>query len=104
MPKDDPARPEVLCALQLGLRARNQDFTGPGVPTKNKSMEALLLVNRAFAGDQDFLRGSLSVEALDALGKLVSAQSLRGSDPLGPREWGLFLEFIVWREGPPATP
>lgn len=104
MPKDDPARPEVMRALKLGLRARNQDFTGPGVPTKNKSMEALLLVNRAFAGEKDFLRDSLSVEALDALGKLVSAQSLRGSDPLGPREWGLFLEFIVWREGLRATP
>lgn len=104
MPKDDPARPEVMRSLHLGLRARNQDFTGPGVPTKNKSMEALLLVNRAFAGEKEFLRDSLSVEALDALGKLVSGQYLRGSDPLGPREWGLFLEFIVWRDGRAATP
>lgn len=104
MPKDDSARPEVMRSLQLGLRARNQDFTGLGVPTKNKSMEALVLVNRAFAGEKDFLRDSLSVEALNALGKLVSGQYLRGNDPLGPREWGLFLEYIVWKDGQPATP
>lgn len=104
MPKDDPARPEVVRSLQLGLRARNQDFTGPGVPTKNKPMEALLLVNRTFAGEKEFLRDSLSLEALDALGKLVSDQYLRGDAPLGPREWGLFLEFAVLREGRSATP
>jgi len=98
MPQDDPSRPEVMRSLLLGLRVRNRDFTGPGVPTKNKSMEALILVNRAFAGDKDFLRDSLSVEALDSLGKLVSNQYLCGNEPLGPREWGLFLEFSVWRE------
>lgn len=103
MPKADPARPEVMRSLQLGLRARNQDFTGPGVPTKNKSMEALLLVNQLFADEPDFLRATLSIESLDALGKLVSGQYLRGNDPLGPREWGLFLEHVKLKRGQPAS-
>jgi len=55
-------------------------------------------VNRVFAGDVEFLRSSRSAEALDALGKLVSEQYRRGAAPLGPREWGMFLDYIVWRE------
>jgi hypothetical protein len=103
MPKDDLARPEVMCSLQLGLRARNQDFIGPGVPTKNKSMEALLLVKQVFITDANFLRDTLTGEALDALGKLVSGQYLRNRDPLGPREWGLFLEYVKLKRGMTAS-
>jgi hypothetical protein len=43
------------------------------------------------------LQASRSAEALDALGKLVSEQYHRGAAPLGPREWGMFLEFVVWK-------
>jgi hypothetical protein len=95
MPKDDPARPEVLRTLTLGLRARNQDFLGPGAANKDKAMEALVFVHRAFGDDPEFLRTSLSVEALGALGKLVSEQWRRGTDPLGPREWGMFLQHVI---------
>lgn len=97
LPKDDPVRTEVMQSLQLGLRARNKDFLGPGAPNKDKAMEALVLVNRALADEGDLLRASLSGEALDALAKLVSTQFLRGGEPLGPREWSLFLEYATTR-------
>lgn len=97
MPKNDPARGEIMRALQLGLRARNQDFRRRGVPNKDKAMETLLLVNRAFADEPEFLRAALVAEALEALGKLVSEEARAGSHPLGFREWGLFLEEIASR-------
>jgi len=33
------------------------------------------------------------------VGLFVAAwnQYRRGSAPLGPREWGMFLEYIIWR-------
>jgi len=97
MPKDDAARPEILRVLTLGLKARNEEILGPGAANKDKAMEALLMVNRLFASDTAFLPASRSAEALDAMGKLVSEQYRRGAAPLGPREWGMFLEFVVWR-------
>ncbi len=98
LPKDNPDRIEVMRSLQLGLRARNQDFLGAGAPNEDKAMEVLVFVNRRFADEPNFLRDSLSREALDALAKLVSSQSLHGRDPLGPREWSLFLEYVVTRD------
>jgi len=92
MPKEDPNREEVLRALMLGLRARNQEIITQGVMNKDKAIEALLLVNHWFKEEQAFLRASRSADALDLLGKLISAQSRRGQSPLSPREWGLFLE------------
>jgi len=103
MPKDDPARVEIMRSLRLGLRARNADFTGPGVSNKNSAIDALLTVKNVFATDSDFLRDTLTDEALDALGKLVSGQYLRGNGPLGPREWGLFLEHVKLKRGEPAS-
>ncbi len=97
MPRDDPARSEVLRSLQLGLRARNQDFLSRGAPNKDKAMETLLLVNRAFAGEPEFLRAALVPEAIEALGKLVSEQARAGGHPLGFREWGCFLEEVASR-------
>ncbi len=97
LPKDDAARPEVVGALSLGLEARNQDFLARGAPTKDKAIEALLLVRREFADDDPLVRNTRSKEALDALGGLVSAQARRGQEPLGPRAWGEFLEEAVRR-------
>ncbi len=97
LPADDAARPELVRALALGLRARNADFAGPGAPNKDKAMEALLAVHRVFAADRDFLRSTLSDSALDALGRLVSDEFRRGQAPLGPREWGQFLAFAAVR-------
>ena len=96
-PKDAAARPEIMRALTLGLKARNEEILGPGAANKDKAMEALVIVNRLFAGDAAFLRDSRSAEALDALGQLVSEQFRRGTAPLGPREWGLFLDYVVWK-------
>lgn len=92
LPKDDPARAELVHALTLGLRARNQEIVTQGVMNKDKATEALLLVSHWFREDKAMLRESLTTDALDALGKLVSEQSRLGQSPLGPREWGLFLE------------
>jgi hypothetical protein len=85
------------CALELGLRARNADFAGPGAPNKDKAMETLLLVHRVFGADRDFLRATFSDTALDAIGRLVSEEYRRGKMPLGPREWGQFLAYAVAR-------
>jgi len=97
MPRDDADRPEILRALRLGLLTRNRDFTGPGAPNKDKAVEALVLVHRVFAEDPAFLKDTLSTDALDALGRLVSAQFKAGAAPLGPREWSLFLEYAATR-------
>lgn len=86
-----PEREEVLRPLALGLRARNREIVTQGVMTKDKAIEALLLVDRLFQNDQAFLRDTQSTAALDVLGQLVSEQARRGGNPLGPREWGLFL-------------
>jgi hypothetical protein len=86
-------------ALQLGLRARNQDFLSRGATNKDKAMETLLLVDRAWADEPDFLRTALVPEALEALGKSVSEQARAGGHPLGFREWGLFLEAAA-RQSP----
>ena len=99
LPTDDPARPPVLASLRLGLAARNKDFLDQGAPNKDKAIEVLLVVNRALADAPAFLRETMSAEALDALAKLVSEQARRGSSPLGPREWGHFLEYVVWKGG-----
>lgn len=99
LPADDPARPEVFRALKLGLQARNPDFLGPGAPNKDYALETLVLVNRAFARERDFLHETKSVEALDALGRLVSGQARRGGTPLGPRAWGMFLAYALGNTG-----
>ncbi len=100
LPAADPARPEIVRALALGLRARNADFAGPGAANKDKAMEALLIVHRVFAADAAFLRETQSDVALEALGRLVSDQARRGQAPLGPRGWGQFLAYAAAR--PPA--
>ncbi|MBI5799138.1 MAG: hypothetical protein HZA92_00220 [Verrucomicrobia bacterium] len=92
MPKDDPARAEVLRALTSGLHTRNQEIVTQGLMNKDKAIEALLLVSRRLGSDKDLLRASLTVEALDVAGRLVSELSRRSQSPLGPGEWGLFLE------------
>jgi hypothetical protein len=92
LPKDEVHRPSILESLRIGLIARNKDFLGKGASNKDKAIELLLFVNSAFADDQDFLRETMSRDALEALGKLVSEQARRGNYPLGPRGWGHFLE------------
>ncbi len=102
LPEEHPARPEIVAALRLGLRARNQEILGPGASNKDKAVEALIVVSRVFAADAAFLGDSLTTGALDALGRLVSEQSRRGTDPLGPHEWGMFLAFAAARSAPPT--
>ena len=98
LPKDDADRPPLVQSLKMGLKTRNEEILAQGVMTKDKAMEALLLVNQVFATDKAFLEESRSTAALDALARLVSAESLRGKTPLGPREWGLFLAYVKARQ------
>lgn len=94
MPEDDTGRAEVLRALTSGLRTRNQEIVTQGLMNKDKAIEALLLVSRWFSGEKSLLQTSITVEALEAAGRLVSEESRRGQGPLGPGEWGLFLEAV----------
>lgn len=84
-------RSEVLHALELGLSARNAEILTHGLMTKDKAMEALLLVNKLFAQDDAVRRETQSDGALEAVGSLVSEEARHGKTPLSPREWGLFL-------------
>jgi hypothetical protein len=99
MPKDHAARPELIVSLSLGLKNRNNDVLKRGAANKDKAIEVLVFVNRAFASEPGILGDSQSPQALDALAKLISAQYRRGHAPVGPRECGQFLEYVAWREG-----
>jgi hypothetical protein len=99
LPQTNADRAAVLAALKAGLIARNKVVPERGVLKNDKALETLLIVNRSFAEDREFLRDTASDEALDALAKVVSEQSRRGNSPAGPREWGHFLEYVVWRSG-----
>jgi hypothetical protein len=94
MPAEDAQRSIVINSLAAGLKARNQDFIDRGASNKDGAMEVLIFVNRHFAEDQSFLSQSHSIVALDYLVKLVSAQTRRGLNPLGPRAMGMFLEYV----------
>lgn len=104
MPKDDPARPRVLEALVLGLRARNPDFLGPGAPNRDKAIEALLLARRALREDAGALQTSQTQEALNALASLISGEARRGRNPVGPSEWAVFLEETLFYAAPAGSP
>lgn len=91
LPAENPQRAPVLSALQRGLTARNAEFTTLGVMTKDKAMEALLLVQECFSDDPAFLESTHTRAALEILGAYVSEEHRRGKLPLGPRAWGQFL-------------
>ena len=95
MPADHADRPEILRALSLGLKTRNAEMVAQGVMNKDHAMETLLLVNSSFKNDPSFLRETQSIEALHAIGRLVSEEARHGKQPLGPGAWGKFLEFII---------
>lgn len=97
LPTAHPDRPLVLKSLKLGLTARNTEFTTRGVMTKDKAMEALLLVHQLFKDDTAFLDSTQSRNALQVLGALVSEEYRQGKLPLGPRAWGLFLAHAATR-------
>jgi acetyl esterase/lipase len=91
MPREDTDLPEVLQALRLGLKARNQDFVERGVTNKDHALQVLLFVQSAWSEDEAFLRDTHTPTALDALRRLVSSEARQGKSPTGPRAWGMFL-------------
>ena len=104
MPSSHADRPGIVRSLALGLTTRNSEMVTHGVMTKDHAMEALLLVHHTFRNDRQFLRDTHSSEALDALGRLVSEETRRGGQPLGPGSWGLFLAFVVREPAADAVP
>jgi len=102
MPPEHVERPEIVCALSLGLKTRNAEMVARGMMNKEHAMESLLLVNQTFKNDAAFLRDTHSSAALEAIGRLVSDEARRGKQPLAPGAWGLFLEFIA--SGTPLAP
>jgi hypothetical protein len=95
MPADHPHRAEVVGALQLGLRVRNSEILRAGVMNKDHLVEALLLARQVFAGDANFLRETQTVEAWQAVGRLIAAEYRSGRKPLGPCGWGQFCASVV---------
>jgi hypothetical protein len=100
MPRNDPARPQIVHAIVLGLKARNADFLRQGAPNRDKAIEALFAARRLLSADPEALRMSLTEEALMAAGALVSEEAREGKHPLGPCEWGRFLEETLGRRVP----
>jgi hypothetical protein len=93
LPPTHPNRAEILSSLALGLRARNAEILSTGVMNKDKAIQALVLVHRVFENDAAFLEDTQSSAALQALAQLIAAEMRSGKQPLGPGEWGQFLEF-----------
>ena len=100
IPPDHVARPEIVNALAIGLKTRNAEMIERGVMTKDHALESLLLVSRVFQNEPAFLRDTRTTEALDAIGRLVSEEALRGKQPVSPGAWGLFLEFVASKASP----
>ena len=93
MPAAHEHRGEIMLSLTLGLATRNSEMVAQGIMNKDNAADALLLVNRSFANDTEFLDKTKSSEALRALTLLVSAESHLGKSPLSPAQWGQFLEY-----------
>jgi hypothetical protein len=98
LPPEDQTRPEIIQALSLGLRTRNQEIIARGAMTRDKAIEALLVTEQAFTADNTFLQETQTTEALAAMCKLVSQQAQQGAHPLEPREWGMFLAWAAERK------
>lgn len=98
MPKLHKDRPTILNALKLGLKARNIDFISRGAPNKNSALYTLIEVNKIFINEKKFLKETYSDKALDALIKLVSFEYRQGKLPVGPSEWGMTLDYLIWRK------
>lgn len=98
MPVSHEHRPEILRALSLGLKTRNSEMVARGVMNKESALEALLTVRSAFREEPDFLRETMSDQALQVLGRFVSAEARRGKQPIAPGPWGKFLEYVLISE------
>ncbi|MBU4460482.1 MAG: hypothetical protein KJ579_07945 [Verrucomicrobia bacterium] len=103
MPPQHANREEILRSLALGLKARNTEILRQGVMNRDKALEALLRVRTLPHSDDAVLRDTQSDAALGAVGRLVSAEARGGGMPLGPGEWGLFLEYCAGQPAQPAA-
>lgn len=97
LPQTHPDHHAIQFALKLGLTTRNTEFFTHGIMTKDKAMEALILIHKLFADDPSFIVSTQSDSALHILGVHVSEEHRRGKLPLGPRAWGEFLAHTVNR-------
>lgn len=94
LPAERPEYAPISAALKRGLTSRNKEMIERGVMTKDKAVEALILVERHFGRDEDLMTTTHSKAALDRLCRYCSEQARRGKLPLSPRGWGWMLAFL----------
>lgn len=102
MDNADTARPKAIAALTLALQARNKDFREKGIPDKNKTLEALLLMKKYLANETALFSSTQSDTAIEALSRTVSEEYRRARRqgrtdtlPLSPGAWGAYLEYTL---------
>lgn len=94
LPGGDEGRREMLDALRSALSARNMDFSRRGICNKSSAFEALLLLKMSPGIRPEEIAGCFVEEAFGALERLVVAEVREGKAPVGPLEWGLYLEYL----------
>ncbi len=94
MPKSHPEYDQLLACLKLGLKARNAEIIERGVMSKDKAVEALLLVESYFGKDHEFMTSTFSDQALDILARHCSEETRVGKLPLSPHGWGKLLVYL----------
>lgn len=87
LPATHADRPTLMKSLTLGLKTRNAEIITQGIMTKDKAIEALLLIDRRFDHDPVFLAETQCTQALNLVCDYASEQARSGRLPLGPRGW-----------------
>ncbi len=77
LPSDHPEFAGIMSALKLGLTSRNQEIIEQGIMTKDKAVEALVLVEHYFGRDESFMSETHSRIALDHLCRYCSEQAAK---------------------------
>ncbi len=95
MPKSHPEYDRVFASLKLGLKTRNEEIVQKGIMTKDKAVEALLLVESLFGDDSDFMKDTFSDQALDVLARHCCQEARAGKLPLSPCGWGKLLAYLA---------
>jgi hypothetical protein len=95
LPEEHPSYPPVWNALTLGLTTRNTEIVENGPMTIDKSLEALLTIERLFGEKKDWLRETKSTAALNVLCVYAAEQCRQGKLDVGPRGFGAMLRYSV---------
>ena len=91
LPAGDKDAGRVRDALAVGLLTRNQEVIERGLMNKDSLIEALLTVERTFAGEPEFLERTQTIAALAMAERFVAHEFRLGKLPLAPGPWGCLL-------------